>query len=705
MPTCKDRSTWTFCEACNHHICSQYCSHDNPDVYVKKSDGFFRAKLIFTELSKCKSAALDLHPSVLKILDMRIGDIVIVDQFSVAFTVHTSSAVKPDVVSIAPILPRNLKFLQFRKPGKDAIINERKYSIARCSSPLNNTFLAQKYINRIIRNCVYINADSRLEVEFLGKVLTLSFNQYKKTVDDDNEQEVENAFRALSLTDIYFKSSMWYLSTSLKDKIHYMHDKVFNLDQHINTLSKWLIDPLMNGDHHRSRSILLYGPSGCGKSILCDIVKNSLQPLPIRCIRNSGNNFSMDSDDKNILVIIDPISSSINETSLSSLKNCFDNHQCVLATCDSKYNIDPCLRRFNRFSVEIELQLPNADQRIDVVRTLLANNEISTEIANVTRSFSYADLTGLVDKVKQCASLYPTIERMFLSLAQKERPSVIKHIPCEIPDVKWDDIGGMRDAKQQLIEVVMWPFIHTATLSRMSVKTPKGILLYGPPGCSKTLICKALASEGKLNFLSIKGPELFSKWVGESERAVREIFSKARSARPCIIFFDEIDSIGSCRGSDSGVADRVLTQLLTEMDGIDSDVRSAVNNENPIIIIAATNRPNVIDPALLRPGRFDRLIYIPLPDIRTRAEILRIHLASIKLEEEKQIIIDRLASATEGYSGAELVAVCQEAALSALRENIKCDAVKWIHFTRTLTEHVFPRTDPELIKSYEQFNK
>jgi transitional endoplasmic reticulum ATPase len=241
-------------------------------------------------------------------------------------------------------------------------------------------------------------------------------------------------------------------------------------------------------------------------------------------------------------------------------------------------------------------------------------------------------------------------------------PTAMREVYIEIPSVHWTDVGGLDAVKQNLIESVEWPIKYPDRFKQVGIEPPKGVLLYGAPGCGKTLLAKAVATEGEMNFISIKGPEIFSKWVGESEKAIREIFRKGRMAAPSVIFIDEVDSIIPRRGagySDSGVTSRVISQLLTEMDGLES-----LQN---VMVIAATNRPDILDPAMLRPGRFDRLIHVPAPDEESRLEILKIYTKEMPLADDVDLI--HLARETNGYSGADIASLCREAGMHVLRNS------------------------------------
>jgi len=274
-------------------------------------------------------------------------------------------------------------------------------------------------------------------------------------------------------------------------------------------------------------------------------------------------------------------------------------------------------------------------------------------------------------------------------------PTAMREVYIEVPTVHWDDVGGLDDVKQHLIEAVEWPLKNPEMFTKLGIRPPKGILLYGPPGCGKTLLARAVATESEANFISIKGPEVFSKWVGESEKAIREIFRKARMAAPSVVFLDEIDSITPRRGmgmSDSGVSERVISQLLTEMDGIVS--------LQDIVIVAATNRPDMVDPAVLRPGRFDRLIYVPEPDDKGRLQIFKIYTKDMPIS--KDVDLNQLAIMTKYYGGADIESLCREAAMHALRRDVTSQEVTMKDFQDALKE-MGPSITPDMEKWYKSF--
>ncbi len=390
----------------------------------------------------------------------------------------------------------------------------------------------------------------------------------------------------------------------------------------------------------------------------------------------------------------------------------------VIAATNRPNDIDPALRRPGRFDREIAFPVPDKRARKEILQVHTRNMPLAEdvnldEIAELTHGYTGADLAALCREaaIHALRRFLPKIDlesekippeilkeikvtrKDFLEAMKDIQPSALREVYIEVPEVHWDDVGGLHDVKQQLREAVEWPLKHPEYFKEMGIDPPKGILLYGPPGTGKTLLAKAVATESEANFIAVKGPEILSKWVGESERAIREIFRKARQAAPCIVFFDEIDAIAPRRGHrfDSGVTDRIVNQILTEMDGLE--------RLEGVVVIAATNRPDIIDPALLRPGRFDRVIYVPPPDEEARLEILKVHTRRMPLAED--VDLKEIAKKTEGYTGADLAALCREAAILALREAGKPTKVRMEHFLKAM-EAVKPSVTREDLERYQR---
>lgn len=407
--------------------------------------------------------------------------------------------------------------------------------------------------------------------------------------------------------------------------------------------------------------------------------------------------------------------------------------------------IDPALRRPGRFDREIHIGVPDTKDRYEILqihtRGMPIEGHAETEeageaeigageapererkekvdkylmyLAERTQGFVGADLLALVQEaamrclrenlpdldLEKDAIPPERLEKIIVTRKNFEdalmeaEPSALREIYVEMPTVTWDDVGGLEEAKQAIIEAVEWPIKNPEKFAKMGIKAPKGILLYGPPGTGKTLIAQAVSRESNANFISVKGPEMFSKWLGESEKAIRETFRKARQVAPCVIFFDEIDSVAAMPGmesTDSRTSERVLNQLLTEMDGLES--------LRDVVVIAATNRPNLLDPAILRPGRFDRLVYIGPPNRKGRLKIFRIHTSNTPLADD--VDLETLADITEGYVGADIESVCREAAMIALRENFDTEYVEMRHFREALKK-VKPTITENIAQFYEK---
>ncbi len=424
----------------------------------------------------------------------------------------------------------------------------------------------------------------------------------------------------------------------------------------------------------------------------------------------------------------------------------------VIGATNRVDSIDPALRRPGRFDREIHIGVPDTKDRYEILQIhtrgmpIKSNEEISPEseleagieveiesdeasqerekkeeinrylqyLAERTQGFVGADLLALVQEaamrclrenlpdldLEKEAIPPERLEKIFVTKKNFEdalmeaEPSALREIYVEMPSVGWDDVGGLDEAKQSIVEAVEWPMKSPQKFAQMGIKAPRGILLYGPPGTGKTLIAQAVSKESNANFISVKGPEMFSKWLGESEKAIREIFKKARQVAPCVIFFDEIDSVAAMQGmesTDSRTSERVLNQLLTEMDGLET--------LKDVVVIAATNRPNLLDPAIIRPGRFDRLVYVGAPDRRGRLKIFKIHTNNTPLAED--VDLENLADITEGYVGADIESVCREAVMTALRENFNIEKIEMRHFREALKK-VKPTISENIAEFYQK---
>ena len=369
-----------------------------------------------------------------------------------------------------------------------------------------------------------------------------------------------------------------------------------------------------------------------------------------------------------------------------------NEHVIVMGATNRPNSIDPALRRFGRFDREIDIGVPDEVGRLEVMRIHTRNMKLDDAvdleaICKDTHGYVGADLAALcTEAALQCIrekmdvidledetidaevlnSMSVTMDNFKTALGQAN-PSALRETVVEVPNVSWDDVGGLEKVKFELQETVQYPVEHPEKFEKYGMSPSKGVLFYGPPGCGKTLLAKAIANECQANFISIKGPELLTMWFGESEANVRDIFDKARQSAPCVLFFDELDSIAVQRGNSAGDAggagDRVLNQLLTEMDGM--------NSKKTVFIIGATNRPDIIDPALMRPGRLDQLVYIPLPDEASRKQIFKAALR--KSPVALDVDLDHLAQVTKGFSGADITEICQRACKYAIRESIERD--------------------------------
>ena len=465
------------------------------------------------------------------------------------------------------------------------------------------------------------------------------------------------------------------------------------------------------------KGVLLHGPPGTGKTLLAKAVANETNASfytiggPEIMSKFYGeseeklrNVFEQAEKNAPSIIFIDEIDSiapkreevtgeverRIVAQLLSLMDGMSSRGKVVVIGATNRVNaVDPALRRPGRFDREIEIGVPDRNGRLEILQIHtrgmpLAKDVNLEKLADISHGFVGADLQSLSKEaaIGALRKILPEIDlssesipaetlrkiivtmQDFMDVVKEMEPSAMREVFVEVPDVKWEDIGGLSSIKQELQEAVEWPLKYQGVFTYADAVPPKGILLYGPPGTGKTLIAKAAANESEANFISIKGPELLSKWVGESEKGVREVFRKARQAAPCIIFFDEVDAIAPRRGGglggDSHVTERLISQLLTELDGLE-----ILTN---VIVIAATNRPDIIDPALLRPGRFDRLLYVPPPDRDARLQIIKIHTKKKPLAED--VNLEQLADHTDGYTGADIASLSSAAVMLALREHV-----------------------------------
>ena len=525
----------------------------------------------------------------------------------------------------------------------------------------------------------------------------------------------------------------------LEDELQRIREMIELPLKHPEVFSRLGIDP--------PKGVLLYGPPGTGKTLIARAVANEaganffaiqgpeimskfygqseerLRDIFTEAEKNAPSVVFIDELDS-IAPRRDEVQGEVERRVVAQLLTLMDGltargNVIVIAATNREDAIDPALRRPGRFDREIEIAVPTAEGRAEVLQIHtrgmpLEENVKLDHIAKITHGFVGADIAALAREaaMKSLRRYLPEIdlgkpipaevlEKMrvtsqdFSDALKEIEPSAMREVLVEVPRVSWAEVGGLEDIKRELHEAIELPLEDPESFVRMGIRPPKGVLLFGAPGTGKTLIARAIANESKANFISIKGPEIMSKWVGESEKAVRMIFKKAKQVSPAIVFLDEIDAIAPRRGSnfDTGATERVVNQLLTSMDGLE-DLES-------VFVIAATNRPDIVDPALLRPGRFDKLLLLPVPDEASRLKILKVHTKTMPLDN---VDLASLAKRLDGFVGADIENLCREAAMTALRLSKTASKVTSQHFEEALAQ-VRASTDPETQKYYESMFK
>jgi transitional endoplasmic reticulum ATPase len=474
------------------------------------------------------------------------------------------------------------------------------------------------------------------------------------------------------------------------------YDDVGGLDEAVTALRETVGPAFAHADLFESiggrppNGVLLHGPTGSGKTLLARAAANETPatPVGVSCpalIDGEGSLRQVAKDAESAapaLVVLDDVDAFADDgdrtASLRSFVDRLSDRRdvVVLATLDDPNDLDARLRRAGRLSTEIELKVPDRDSRRDVLEVLTRGVRLGPDVdlrtlAEGTHGFVGADLQALVDGAVleavrrltadgEAAAGEPVVTEADVRLARESvEPSTMREVSVEVPSVDYQDVGGLDDAKRELVRAVELPLRYPELFAHVGTTPPRGLLMYGPPGTGKTLLARAIASITDANFIAVDGPELMNKYVGESERAVREVFRRARQSAPSVVFFDEVDALAPARTGESstGVQERVVSQFLTELDGLES--------LGDVVVIGATNRPDMIDKALLRPGRFEKVVEVPLPDTAAREEIFDVHTRSVPLDD---VDLPSLAAATEGYTGSDIEAVCREASLLAIEE-------------------------------------
>lgn len=650
-----------------------------------------------------------LDPALMDILDIKVGDIIQIDG-NKKTVVKTLRGAPEDanrgIIRIDGSTRRNAGTSIDERVNVKKVVAKDATKIT--FSPTDELRLkgGEEYLAQAMEGRSFMKGDV-LTLNVMGNKIDLVVTSYAPSAD-----------AVMMTTGTQVKISEKQATDSEMDVPKVSYDDIGGLSNEVSKIREMIELPLRHPELFKRlgveapKGVLLHGPPGTGKTMLAKAVagetssnfifiggpeimskfygesEGKLREIFKEAEENAPSIIFIDEIDS-IAPKRDEVTGEAERRIVAQLLSVMDGLKSrgkvvVIGATNRPNSIDEALRRPGRFDREIEIGVPDRDGRLEILQIHtkgmpLADDVDLERLANRTHGYVGADLSALC-KEAAMAALRRVLPEMdmdaeeipsemlnrisvtnedFMSAIKDMQPSAMREVLIEKPNVKWEDIGALESAKQELKEAVEWPLKYGKVFEHMDAKPPKGILLYGPPGTGKTMLAKAVATESEANFISVKGPEFLNKWVGESEKAVRDTFRKARQASPCVIFIDEIDSIAPERGtgSDSNVTERVISQMLTEMDGLES-----MNN---VVVIAATNRPDIMDPALLRPGRFDKSIYIGPPDEESRKSIFGIHTRGKPLAED--VDIDRLAHDTDGCTGADIAAICNEAVMTSVR--------------------------------------
>jgi transitional endoplasmic reticulum ATPase len=622
----------------------------------------------------------------------------------------------------------------------------RNVTLAPTSVPIRPEPRVEEFVKRKLLNCP-VTINDTVFIPILGRAIPFKVTSVKPAGTVVVQHSSMLAITEKPTGDVIGTAQVTYEEIGgLADAIQRIREMVELPMKHPEIFKRLGIDP--------PRGLILHGPPGTGKTLLAKAVASESEANfvhingPEIMSKFYGESeqklrkiFEEAEENAPSIIFIDELDAiapkredvqgEVERRVVAQLLATMDGlkarGQVIVIGATNRINaLDPALRRPGRFDRELEIGVPDETGRLEVLHIHSRGMPLTSEgdtrvdlqnLARITHGFVGADLNALCREaaMKALRRYLPKINleeeeippdvldqlevnnNDFLGALREIQPSAVREVFIEVPNVKWTDVGGLEEVKQELVEVVEWPLKKQDSFRRIGITPPRGVLIWGPPGCGKTLLARAVATESEANFISVKGPELLSKWVGESEKAIREVFRKARTAAPAIIFFDEIDAIAPTRGrsgGDSHVTERVISQLLTEMDGLES--------MKDIIVLAATNRPDLIDRALLRTGRFDRFVYVRAPDTKSRKEIFDIYTEKMPLDSD--VSIGALVDQTEGYVGGDIEAVCREAGMRALREDLDADLVSWRHFESALAA-IHASVTPEDIERFEKIER